>query len=471
MGTVAGPERLRLFIGVVFALGLAAFALSFFVAPPSDPVAMATIIALAGISDVLAVRLYFEGRASVGLVGVLFAALALGPTAAALVATANAVAGGYLLNGRELKRLMVNFGQMNAGALCAWAAGEALTGRLGTSPSDMLIAGTVAGCVIFGVTSATTNTLVVLSSGKGWLGAYRAQFAWLSPYYVAMGVTGGASAVAYAGFGYPGLCVFIIPILLNRYAIKLAADRTRQNVVRLERSNQQLQQAYVRIRTISDELREAYNSTLESLVSALDVRDQETRGHSTRVATHTLDLATTLGIKDESELAMLYRGALMHDVGKLGVPDSVLLKAGALTDEEWAAMRKHPVLGFRILGQVPYLRPAARVVLAHHERWDGNGYPCGLKGEYIPVGARLFALADTFDAIVSDRPYRKGRSADEAFAEILRCAGTQFDPTVVEAFEAVFPRWLEEERDEHHLPPLYLPGWHREDTAQSRLAS
>jgi HD-GYP domain-containing protein (c-di-GMP phosphodiesterase class II) len=240
-------------------------------------------------------------------------------------------------------------------------------------------------------------------------------------------------------------------------------ERTRENVVRLERSNEQLHRAYIEIRDMSEQLRDAYTGTLESLVTALDVRDQETKGHSVRVAQHSLDIAKLLGIGDEEELLTIYRGALMHDVGKIGIPDAILLKPDKLTEEEWEFMRRHPALGYRILAQVPYLRPAAKIVLAHHERWDGFGYPRGLRGEEIPLGARIFAVCDTYDAIISDRPYRRGQSPDAALAEILRCAGSQFDPQVVEAFEALFPRWKQESAGQTPRPLLYLPAWRQDD--------
>jgi len=220
---------------------------------------------------------------------------------------------------------------------------------------------------------------------------------------------------------------------------------------------------------MSQQLHDAYTGTLESLVAALDMRDQETRGHSGRVASHSLEMARMLGIEDDEELTMIYRGALMHDVGKIGVPDAILRKPGALTDEEWVFMRKHPAMGYRILAQVPYLRPAARVVLAHHERWDGAGYPRKLKGEAIPFGARIFALADTYDAMISDRPYRRGKAPDEALQEILRCAGTQFDPKVVEAFEALFPGW-QDEKTGNSASPLYLPAWRDQGDVMERPA-
>lgn len=173
----------------------------------------------------------------------------------------------------------------------------------------------------------------------------------------------------------------------------------------------------------------------EALAAALDLREHETGLHSKRVACHTLVLA----LRQSTEVAFLqqiYWGALLHDIGKIGVPDAVLLKQGALTDDEWRQMRTHPDKGYEILAPVPGMAEAARIVRAHEERYDGSGYPQGLRGEAIPLGARLFAVIDTLDAITSDRPYRPAQSFDAAAAEILAAAGTQFDPRAVELFVA-----------------------------------
>lgn len=186
---------------------------------------------------------------------------------------------------------------------------------------------------------------------------------------------------------------------------------------------------------------QAYEATLSALVAALDAREHETSDHSQRVVRFTLAIATQLGLEGE-ELDEVGRGALLHDIGKIGVSDSILLKPGPLTPAEWTEMRRHPEIGYRILSSVPFLGQAAEIVLSHQERWDGRGYPHGLAGEQIPLGARIFAVADTLDAIVSDRPYRRGASFAEARAEIRRCAGTQFDPQVVEAFERLDERTL-----------------------------
>jgi len=177
----------------------------------------------------------------------------------------------------------------------------------------------------------------------------------------------------------------------------------------------------------------AHQGFAEALAAALDLREHETGLHSKRVACHTLVLARRF-IAEPALLHQVYWGALLHDVGKIGVPDAVLLKRGELDDGEWDLMRRHPEAGRRVLAPVPGFEEAARIVLCHEERFDGSGYPGGLAGEQIPLGARLFAVIDTLDAMTSDRPYRRGLGFDAAKSEILRLSGSQFDPRAVEAF-------------------------------------
>jgi response regulator RpfG family c-di-GMP phosphodiesterase len=183
-------------------------------------------------------------------------------------------------------------------------------------------------------------------------------------------------------------------------------------------------------------LGDAYRTTLKALVAALETRDQETHGHSERVVSFSLRLGRELGL-DDARLRSLEFGSLLHDIGKIGVPDAILRKPARLTEEEWTEMRLHPVHGRQILSGIEFLEGASRVVAQHHEQWDGSGYPAGLKGEEIDLNARIFAVADAFDAITSDRVYRVGRAYEAALAELERCAGRQFDPRVVEAFGRV----------------------------------
>ncbi len=199
------------------------------------------------------------------------------------------------------------------------------------------------------------------------------------------------------------------------------------------RSSRQIVAQATALRAALAETERTYDSTLAALSSALDVRDTETEGHARRVVRYMELIAAGLDVP-ASEYATLRRGALLHDIGKIGVPDHILRKPGPLTDSEWSTMKTHPDLGAKIIANVPFLEEVAVIIRAHHERWDGNGYPEGLAADAIPLGARIFAVADAFDAMTSDRPYRRGRELREAFAEIERCVGTQFDPAVVSVF-------------------------------------
>jgi putative nucleotidyltransferase with HDIG domain len=188
-----------------------------------------------------------------------------------------------------------------------------------------------------------------------------------------------------------------------------------------------------RLRSTMQDLERSYDITLEAMGDALDLRDEETEGHSRRVTAYTIALAEAMGLESE-ELRIIARGAFLHDIGKIATPDAILLKPGRLNPEEMAIMREHCQRGYNMVRKIPFLREAAEIVYSHQECFDGKGYPRGLQGEEIPLGARIFAIADTLDAMTSDRPYRKGTSFATAAQEIMRCAGTQFDPQIVEVF-------------------------------------
>jgi putative nucleotidyltransferase with HDIG domain len=180
-------------------------------------------------------------------------------------------------------------------------------------------------------------------------------------------------------------------------------------------------------------LQDAYNTTLEGWSSALDLRDHETQGHARRVAQLTIELAQKMGISHELQ-AVFRQGALLHDIGKMGIPDSILHKPGLLTDSEQQTMRRHPFFAYELLGPIAYLRPALDIPYCHHEKWDGSGYPRGLKGEDIPLAARIFAVIDVWDALTSTRPYRPAWPKEKARAYITEHAGMDFDPDIVKVF-------------------------------------
>ena len=187
------------------------------------------------------------------------------------------------------------------------------------------------------------------------------------------------------------------------------------------------------LRQAMEDLEHSYDITLEALGDALDLKDSETEGHSKRVTAYTIALARAMGLSP-AEIKVIARGAFLHDIGKMAIPDEILRKPAALSADEEDIMREHCTRGFHILRKIPFLAEAAEIVCSHQEHYDGSGYPNALKGGEIPIGARIFAVADTLDAITSDRPYRRARGFDAARQEILRCSGTQFDPSVVEVF-------------------------------------
>lgn len=209
----------------------------------------------------------------------------------------------------------------------------------------------------------------------------------------------------------------------------------RARVIGITRLNRyhKLVQERAKLEQAHTKLLKAYEATIEGWSRAMDLRDHETEGHSQRVTELTLKMAKMFGMNEE-ELVHVRRGALLHDMGKLGIPDAILLKPGTLTEEEWETMRLHPQLAFDMLYPIEYLRDSIDIPYCHHEKWDGSGYPRKLKGEEIPLAARIFAVVDVWDALTSDRKYRPAWQKEAAFAYVREQAGRHFDPAAVDLF-------------------------------------
>lgn len=247
------------------------------------------------------------------------------------------------------------------------------------------------------------------------------------------------------------------PFDLNelKNTIKRACEKTK-----LIRENRDYQKNLeIKVAEQTETLINLYADTLEALVLALDLREHETGFHSYRVTEYSLTLARKLGLPDKA-LSILAKGALLHDIGKIGIPDSILLKPGKLTDEEWKIMKMHPTMGYELLKKIDFLEEAAEIVLSHHEHYNGKGYPRGLKGEQIPLGARIFSVVDALDAMTSNRPYRQALSFEEAIERIAKSSGSQFDPSIVRVFLSI-PKeeWMEirnriEKAEEPYLKKL-----------------
>jgi putative nucleotidyltransferase with HDIG domain len=245
-----------------------------------------------------------------------------------------------------------------------------------------------------------------------------------------------------------------------------------QNTAYLHNLEEMVSARTSRLRATMADLERSYDITLEAMGDALDLRDQETEAHPKRVTAYTIALACALGIHAD-ELEIIARGAFLHEIGKIAIPDSILLKPGRLNPEEMAIMRQHCERGYEMIRKIPFLREAAEIVYPHQERFDGTGYPRGLSGTEIPLGARIFAIADTLDAMTSDRPYRKGATCEVAKKEITRCSGHQFDPTIVKIFLNMPTQcWTDLRAEIERLSPAILSAklCHPE-TTQARLAS
>lgn len=220
-----------------------------------------------------------------------------------------------------------------------------------------------------------------------------------------------------------------------------------KSILRLNRYRS-LQEEKARLTNALENLHIAYEKTIQGWGRALDLRDDETQGHSRRVAELTEQLATRMNVPDD-ELIHIRRGAILHDIGKIGIPDHILQKNGPLSEAEWEIMKKHPIYSYNMLSPIGYLQPAIDIPYAHHERWDGSGYPRGLRQEEIPLAARIFAVVDVWDALNSDRPYRSRWAPEKVIAYLKQQSGKHFDPQVLQAFISL----LEEmEQNSHPLP-------------------
>jgi len=245
------------------------------------------------------------------------------------------------------------------------------------------------------------------------------------------GARGAASSTVFATLVCGGLAGNVWPVEVSSQVERVGEVAVFWLVGALSASFFEQQKRFV------GEIEVANDNTLLALAAALDVREHNTGVHSQRVADYTLRLAREAGIRDQDTLDVFWRGALLHDVGKIGIPDKILLKPGPLSEEEWGVMRNHPEVGSRMLRKIEFLRGPSEIVLSHHERYDGAGYPRKLKGAQIPLGARLFAVIDVYDALTTDRAYHTARSHTDALAKIKEESDTHFDPAIVAAFAKI----------------------------------
>jgi len=283
--------------------------------------------------------------------------------------------------------------------------------------------------VYFAVNSALTTTIISLTTGQRFVEIYRENYLWMVVNWLAAGVNGAALALAYQSLQLFGAAAFIMPLGVAWYSFKLYMAKSKE----LRKRNDELETLNRTLDMTNVRLEESHLAVVGALVGALEAKDKYTQGHSTATMLHAVALARKFGLP-EDEVVAVQLSSLFHDIGKIGVPEQIFRKPGPLTPDEWDEMKEHATIGANLLAHVPALEHVRPIVEAHHERYDGSGYPNHLKGDDIPFAAQIIGLADSFHAMTSARSYRPAMSRAAALAELRRCAGTQFNTVIVDAF-------------------------------------
>ena len=426
-------QRADLYIATVIVAGAICFvvnSLSIKPAPSLDPVMFVFLLTLAGIAQRNPVRLGKSSAISVAF-AVQIAAYVLFGVGVALWATLVAVGVNAVTpSPKPVQKVLFNFGQLT---LATYAAATMYRIVGGEVPPGAIVPTIVAvacsAAVYFLASSFMTALVISLTSEMDFVEVWNKNFSWMPVNYLATAINGAALALAYQSMGLFGALVFVLPLGIAWYSFKLYMSKStevRARVNELQLTNTQLER-------MNQLLEESHLSVIGALLGSLEAKDRYTEGHSAATMFHAVAVARKLGLGAD-EIAAVQLGALFHDIGKIGIPDGILRKPERLTEEEWIEMRLHPLIGANLLAHVPNLDRVRPIVLAHHERYDGSGYPNGLSGNQIPLAAQIIAVADAYEAMTSTRPYRPAMSRDAALVELRAVSGRQLNPMVVEVF-------------------------------------
>jgi putative nucleotidyltransferase with HDIG domain len=379
------------------------------------------VFALVGLLETRGVVTLPVGRGKIGFSAKAYASIGavylLGLPGAAASSLASLVTGLVVRRPADIKTLFNSAMSLLVYAWAYWVF-ESLMVLAGRNVVLMIAAGAAGGLAAWAANQLLVCMVIVADQGvrNVRLQVFARNATDLMPYFLGYGLTGLGVVAAAVWLGdSAALITLAAPVAI----VQTATNRWMRE-----------QQARV------VEAKSGFNATLISLSKAIDLRDHDTEGHCRRVVEYSLMMGRYLKFDDE-ELLRLCHGALLHDIGKIGVPDAILHKPGPLTEEEWTVMRTHPHLGALMVADVQQLEKAREIILNHHERFDGKGYPRGISGAGVPLAARVFTISDAFDAMISDRPYRKAMTLPAAREEVRRCSGTQFDPICVAAFESI----------------------------------
>ncbi len=432
MGGTFVKGRIDLYVGTVAFAGLIALmaASSTQRTDTLDPIMLAVLVALACVAQRVPVFLFRSSAISVSFAAVIAAYVLYGTGAAVWVSLAQALVNSITPRRKPLRKAAFNFGSF---ALSAFAAGELyrLIGGM-TPPSAIgptLVAVALSAGAYFLVNTSLTAVAIAMSEGQSVVSVWRTNYSWMPVNFGATAVQGAALALAYQALGLFGVFVFTVPLCVAWFSFRLYMAKSTE----VRQRNEELSTVNELLRQTNDRLEQSHVSVIGALIGALEAKESHLSGHAATTMHYSVDVGRKLGLGAD-EIAAIKLGALFHDVGKIGVSESLLSKPAELTEDEWVEMRAHPTIGASLLGNVPMLDRIRPIVLAHHENFDGSGYPAGLKGSEIPLAAQIISVADSYDAMTSERPYRIALRPKQALRELRANSGTQFNPVVVEAF-------------------------------------
>jgi diguanylate cyclase (GGDEF)-like protein/putative nucleotidyltransferase with HDIG domain len=423
--------RLTALVGLIACAGIAGGAVGVAFGRSTDVLGMIAVTALVGLGQALALK-FEDGSISVGAVGAIAGAAMFGFRTALAIAVVSALVD-WSARRSPLHRVLFNVGTLSLAAL---ASASVFGAGRETGLGKPFLTGTaiLAAAAYYVVNMGLLSLALGLEGRQHPARVWRERFLWLLPHYTAFGFLAGVVAIAYDAVGLLALAVAILPLFLLRKSQEAYLAHTERSARQLREAAETIHTQNVSLQKANRLLRERSTAAMESLSATVDARDAYTAGHSRRVQRLALAIGREIDLS-QPELDLLSHAALFHDIGKLAIPDAILMKPARLDTEEWRLMRRHADEGARIIDRLGFLSDAVPAIRHHHERFDGSGYPDGLRGEEIPLGARIIHVADALDSMLTSRIYRPALSEDEALAELQHGAGTQFCPRCVRALE------------------------------------
>ncbi len=417
--------RVGQYVLIVAALGAISVAAGFRTVQLSsvDPLMLGILVLLAAVTQRMPVVLFRSSAISVSFAAVIASYVLYGTGIGVFVALVQAAVNAFTPRRKPVVKVAFNSGSF---ALSAFVAGE-IRGDIAST----LVAVGASALGYFLTNTGLTAGVIAISEGRRLFEVWRTNYAWMPVNFLATAAQGAALALASQALGVFGVLVFTLPLGVAWYSFRLYMSKSSEVRAR----NAELQSVNDMLKRTNDRLEESHLSVIGALIGALEAKENARAQQAAQTMTQAVAVAERLGLSDD-EIAAIKLGALFHDIGTIGVPESVLRKPGSLDEREWSEVKAHATIGANLLSNVPMLERVRPIVLSHHERYDGTGYPAGLREDQIPLAAQIIAVADAYQAMTAERPYRGAMSSKAALKELRANAGTQFNPVVVEAFIA-----------------------------------